>query len=335
MAGVRLFSRINIATEAVRGTPIAPTRQLYGDYEGSFKEDLGLDFHEGENRGQRTRIQHATQTKEMVAVSFKSTNGVPYDVLPIFFSALNGTATAVGAGADKTWTQDPVMAATNSPKSFTLDVGDDVQNWRLQYVMWQTIKLAGSAGGLTSIEVSGFAQKAVKTAAAAVAANQAIKIPGSLWTLKFAGTAAGLAGAAVQTNLMRDWEATINTGLTAQDYADGTLQFSQHQESLDIGGSGVMTVDHTAGAITEFYDKYHSNPPTLSFLRFRATGPALGGSAYQAGFDLPVFYSDTDPLGGEQDGVNLMKVPFVIANDVTSAKSIQSVVTVCSLTALP
>jgi hypothetical protein len=202
--------------------------------------------------------------------------------------------------------------------------------------MWQTIKLAGSAGGLTSIEVSGFAQKAVKTAAAVVAANQAIKIPGSLWTLKFAASIAGLAGAAVQTNLLRDWEVVINTGLTAQDYADGTLTMGQHQESQDISGTVAMTVDHTAGAITEFYDKWHANPPTPSFLRFRtANGPVLGGSNYQAGFDFPVIYDDVDPLGGEQDGVNLVKVSGRLNNDVTSAKSLQSVITVCSLTALP
>jgi hypothetical protein len=314
---------------------VAPTRQLYGDYEGSFKEDLGLEFHEGENRGQRTRVQHATQTREMVAVKFASTNGVPYDILPIFFAALNGTALGVGAGADKTWTQDPLMTVSNAPKSFTLDVGDDVQNWRLQYVMWQSIKLAGSAGGLTSIEVNGFAQRAIKAAAAVPAANQAIKIPGSLWTLKFAATAAGLTGAAVQANLLRDWEMTVNTGLTAQDYADGNLYFGQHQESLDISGQIALTVDNTAGVITEFYDKYKANPPTLSFLRLRATGPVLGASNYQAGFDFPAFYDDVEPLGGEQDGVNLVKVSGKLANDVTTAKSLQSLITVCSIAALP
>jgi hypothetical protein len=201
--------------------------------------------------------------------------------------------------------------------------------------MWQTIKLSASAGGLTQIEVSGFAQRAVKTVAATPAANQAIKIPGSLWTLNFATTAAGLAGAAVQTNLLRDWEMTVNTGLTAQDYADGNLFFGQHQESNSIDGSIALTVDNTAGVITEFYDKYKGNPPTLSFLRLRATGPALGGSNYQAGFDFPAFYDDVDPLGGEQDGVNLVKVSGKLANDVTSAKSLQSIITVCSLTALP
>lgn len=332
MAGVRLFSRINIAKETVRGTPVAPTRQLYGDYEGSFDEDLALDFHEGENRATRTRIAHATQTREAVAVKIATTNGVPFDLLPYAFACLNGGETGAGAGADKTWAQDPAMTGSNNPDSFTLDVGDDVQNWRLQYVMWQTIKLSASQGGLTQLELNGFAQRAIKTTAAAPAANTAVKIPGSLWTMKFASSIAGLTAASVQLNLLRDWEIEINTGLTPQFYQDGNLYFGQHQESLDIAGSIAMTVDSTAGSVTEFYDKWKAQ--TMSFLRYRATGPALGGSAYQASLDVPVIYEKVDPLGGEQDGVNLHKITGRLALDSVSAKSIQGLSTICSIAAL-
>lgn len=334
MSGVRLFSHVNLAKETVRGTPVAPSRQGYFDVEGSFSEDLGIDYHEGENRATRTRIAHATQTREMVGVKLATTNGVPYDLLPYAWAGMAGNKTGTGGAADKVWDNSPAQTGSNAPDSFTLDVGDDVQNWRLQYTMWQTIKLAASVGGLTSLELAGFAQRAIKTAAAAPAANTAIKIPGSLWTLKFAASIAGLAGAAVQTNTMRDWEATFQTGVTAQDYQDGNLYFGQHQESLDISGSFAMTVDSLAATVTEFYDKLKTNPPTMSFIRLKATGPVLGGTFYSAAFDMPVIYETVDPLGGEQDGVNLYKVTGRLALDGVSAKSLQNVLTTCSIAAL-
>src|SRR4051794_21101088 len=128
--GTQIFTYANFGKETVRGTPVAPTRQLYVEGNGVLDVDAGLNFHEGENSGVRTRIRRATQMKEDVALKLRTASGVGYDDLVIPFSQLKGAQTGAGGAADKTWGFAPSMTALNSPESYSVDVGDDIQNWR-------------------------------------------------------------------------------------------------------------------------------------------------------------------------------------------------------------
>ena len=69
-------------------------------------------------------------------------------------------------------------------------------------------------------------------------------------------------------------------------------------------------------------------------MRLKAQGPVLGGSFYSCQIDLPVLYEVPEPIGAEDDGVNLYKVNARLAYDPTSAFSIQGVL-VNSIAALP
>lgn len=331
MPGTQVFSYANYGKETTRGTPVAPTRQFYAETVGILTIDAGLNFHEQENAGVRTRTRRTTSMTEDVHLKLATTAGVGYDDLLFPFSQLKGAVAGVGAGADKTYTYTPSMTAANSPEAFSVDVGDETQNWRCQYVMAESFKLSAALGDVTSLEMECFAQRAVKTAKASPAINSAIKIPGDLWTIKFAASAAGLTGASISTNFLNAWELEVMTGLVFRHYMDGNLYFGQHVETA-IDATLSMTVESTALAVSEFYDKAIAN--TLDFIRLKATGPALGGSNYSAQIDLPVLYEVPEPIAEEQDGVNLYKVNAHLAYDPTSAASIAPVI-VSSLTALP
>lgn len=299
--------------------------------DGSWTEDHGLEFHEAENRGLRTRsARQPTQTTEDVEFSLSTTDGMSFEDWVYAGAALNGTATGAGAGADKTWTQTPANTGSNSPKSFTLDVGDDTQNWRLQYCMWKTIKISSAKGGLTDLSLDGFAQRSIKTAKATPATNAGVKLPGDLWTLKFATTAAGLTAAPVVANFLLDWELEITTGHKWRHYMDGNLFGAQHVET-DLTYTLKMTVESTAQAVTQFYDKWDTE--TLDFVRLKQLGPLLGASNYSAQIDLPVYYDEPDPISGEDDGVNLYTVVAKGTYDATSAAAL-ALVTVNSIAAL-
>jgi hypothetical protein len=330
--GTRIFTHFNMAPEVTFGTPVAPIRQFYVDGSGMWDEDIALNFHEQENRAIRTRIARTpTQQSEDVAVKISTFQGVSYDELAWFFNMLNGAAVGVGGAADKTWTQTPSMTAANAPKSFSADAGDDIQNWRLQGLQWQTLKLTSARGELTQLEANGFAQRAIKTAAAAPVTNSAVKIPGDLWTVKFAASIAALTGASISTNFLLDWDLEINTGIVPRHYMDGNTYIGQSVEAQDISAVLNMTVESTALAVSEFYDKYKAQ--TLDFIRLKATGPVLGGTNYSSQIDLPVYFDKPQPMSGEEDGINLYKVPARLAYDPTSAKSLQ-LVTVNSIATL-
>jgi hypothetical protein len=221
------------------------------------------------------------------------------------------------------------MTGNNSQEAFSLDVGDDIQNWRVQYAMMKSWKLSAALGDVTRLEAELFGQRAIKVAKATPAANAAIKIPGDLWTIKFATTFAGLAGASVQTNFLVDWELEVLTGLIWEHYMDGNLYGSQHVET-SIGGSLKMTVESTALAVSELYDKWKAQ--TADYIRLKATGPVLGGTNYSLQLDLPILWSKVPPISGERDGVNLYKVEANLLDDGTNAIT---PVLVCSLAAIP
>lgn len=329
MPGTQIFTYANFGKETSRGTPVAPTRQMYAEGAGILTHDLGIDFHEGENAGRRYRVRRATQTKEDVALKVRTVSGVGYDDLVIPFSQLKGGVTGTGAGADKTWTFTPSATAANAPEAYSVDTGDDTQNWRCQYTMASAFRLSSAVGELTQLEMDLFAQRAVKGAKASPAANTAIKIPGDLWTIKFATTIGGLGGASVQTNFLIDWELEVTTGLRWRHYMDGNLYGGQHVET-DISATLTMTAESTALAISEWYDKAAAQ--TMSAIRLKATGPALGGTNYSAQIDMPVLYEVPEIIAQDDDGINLYKVTARLADDGTNG--IIPVI-VNSLSALP
>jgi hypothetical protein len=329
MPGIQDFTIANIGKETARGTPVAPTRRLYAEGTGVLAPDFGLNFHEGENTGRRIPIRRVTSQSEDVALTLKSSSGVAYDELPILFSQLKGGTTGTGASADKTWAFVPSLTGANSPEAYSLDVGDDVQNWRVQYGMMTRIKLAAALGDVTSYETAWFGQRAVKTAAAVVTGNTAIKIPGDLWTIKFASTFAGLGAASISPNFLIGWELDISTGLVWRHYMDGNAYGAQHVETT-IAATLTMTVESTALAISEFYDKAVAG--TMDFVRLKATGPALGGSNYSAQVDLPTLYEVPSVISDEKDGINLYKVVAHLADDGTNGLT---PTVVCSIAALP
>jgi hypothetical protein len=315
MPGTQIFTYFNVGKETVRGTPVAPTRQLYGTGTGQLAPDYGLNFHTGENTGRRYRTRRVTSQTEDWAFHFESDSGIGYDDLVVPFSQLKGGATGVGGAADKTWTFTPSATAANNPEAYSIDAGDDTQNWRLQYAMLRSFKLTAALGEVTQLSMDGFAQRGVKTAKATPAINAAIKIPGDLWTLKVAANIAGLGAASVITNFLVDWELEVLTGLQWEHYMDGNMYGSQHVET-DIAANLSMTVESTAQAVSEFFDKAIAG--TMSFLRLKATGPTLGGTNYSAQIDMPVLYEVPEIITAERDGINLYKVTAHLADDTTN-----------------
>jgi hypothetical protein len=298
---------------------------------GVLEPTLGLNFHEGENYGRRSRVRRATAQTEDVVVRARSVNGFPFDSYVWPLSQLKGGMTGTGAGADKTWAAAPAMTGNNNPEAYSADVGDDTQNYRLQYLMLGRFRQTAGLGDLTQVEVEGFAQRSVKTAKASPAANTAVVIPGDLWTWKFAATFAGLPGASVQSNLVIEHELEVFTGLVWEHYQDGNLYGSQHVET-SIGGTLKLTVASTAFAITEFYDKWAAQ--TLDYVRAKATSPVvLGGSFYSLQYDMPVLWNDPKVISRERNGINLYEVSAQLVDDGTNPPI--SPTLVCSLAALP
>jgi hypothetical protein len=211
----------------------------------------------------------------------------------------------------------------------SVDVGDDVQNYILDYGQLSRWQLSTTFGEKTHFEGDLFAQQVIKGAASAPAENTGIVIPSDLWTVKFAATVAGLTGASVSTNFLRTWSFEYSNGLKPRWYQDGNTFFGQTVET-DIEGTLTLEVESTALAVSEFFDKQRAG--TLDCVRLRATGPVLGGTFYSLTLDIPLYWNNVKPLASVDDGVNLYTVEGKMAYDGTNAFSI---VLVNTLAAIP
>lgn len=330
MPGIQDFTYLNYGKETVRGTPVAPTRKWIGDSTGVLDVDPSLSFHTGENRGRRSMVARVTQQAE--DVSLKISGEPTFDDMVWPLTQLKGGMTGTGAGADKTWAAAPSMTAANNPEAFSVDVGDDVQNWRIQYAMMRRWSLSAALGEVTKFQAEAFGQRAVKTAKATPAdPASSPKIVGDLWTVKFAGTFAGLPGASISTNLLLDWKLSLETGLIWRHYQDGNLYGAQHVETT-FAGTLELTVESTATAVSEFYDKWLAG--TTDYVRLKNTSPVvLGGSFPSLQFDQAVLWSKVQPIGAETEGVNLYKITGNLMDDLTNP--LVSPTLVCSLAAIP
>ena len=330
MPGIQDFTYLNFGKETVRGTPVAPTRKWIGESTGVLDVEPSLNFHEGENRGRRSTTYRVTQQGEDVNLKFRAEPTFDDMVWPL--TQLKGAMTGVGGGADKTWTAAPSMTAANNPEAFSVDVGDDVQNYRVQYVMMKRWSQSAALLGVTRFEAEAFGQRAVKVAKATPAdPASSPKIVADLWTVKFAATFGGLPGASVQTNLMIDHKLAVETGLIWRHYQDGNLYGAQHVET-SFAGTLELTVESTTFAISEFYDKWLAG--TTDYVRLKNTSPVvLGGSFPSLQHDFAVLYSKVEPIGAESDGINLYKIKANLMDD--GINPLISPTLVCSLAAIP
>ena len=331
MPGVEVYSRINFGKETVKGTAVARTRRFYGVAAGNLAIGDQFAFHEQENRGSRVRISaHApTLMREIPTLKLADISGIGYDDLVLPFSVgLQGARTGAGAGADKTWTFTQPSTGNASPESMSVDVGDDTQNYILDYGMLSRWALNTTFGELTHFEGDLFAQQTTKGAASAPAEVNPILIPSDLWTVKFAGTFAGLAGASISTNFLRTWSFEYLTGLKPRWYMDGTTAMGQHVET-DITGNLKLEVESTALAVSEFVDKWRAG--TIDYIRLKAQGPVLGGTFYSLQLDMPVYWDQPQPLASVDDGVNLYTVSARQAFDGTNGLVVTLVNTLAAI----
>lgn len=334
MPGTQLFTYLQLGKESTAGTAVAAARMLYPDGTGLWGLDRMRTRHDGANRGTRTNRTHVTQQGVVLNIPFKTAQdvGVAFDELIYPFCQIKGGVTGSGGAADKTWTFTPNQTSANSPESFTAEFGDDIQEYEAEYVQASDWTLSAGVDDLTQLEMNLFGRQSTKSTKTSVSANNGVKIPGYLWTIKFATAQSGLAGASVQSNFLTGFSLNVQTGLVRRKYQDGAAYFGQTVEAAPIIGTLDLQVESTATAVSQFYDKAAAD--TNDFVRLKATGPALGGSNYSAQIDLCVSYDDPEVIGAESDGVNLYNVKAHLMYDPTWANAIVGTI-VNSLASIP
>ena len=333
MPGTRLLSYLQLGKETTKGTAVAATFRLSPDLDSAYSIDWMKTYHEGRATGYRNPVSYATQQGQIVAISYRTPDdtGIAFDELPYFLHFPQGGTAGTGSTA-VTWGWAWGGTATGTALAYTIEFGDDTQEFEAEYCQVRHINIRGSREGMTTLSADIFGRQSTKSTKTTLATVDDVRIPGYLWTLSHATAASGLAAASVIPNFLREWEADWDTGLVPHFYNDGTAVFGQSVESAPVTGTVRLVVDSNSTAITQYYDKGAAG--TVDFARLKATGPVIaGGTAYSALFEFGLEYTNVQPLGSEIDGVNTYEIEARIVSDATWGQAIGSTV-VCNQTAL-
>lgn len=167
--------------------------------------------------------------------------------------------------------------ATDDLVTDTFEVGDNVTNWQLPYVIGNKIELGFSNGGPMTCSMDFLAQRAVaaaKTAELAVVGDEDIIGAKAIGTLDT--TTIGTGALAVQ---FKDYKVSWDNGFSQEFVLNGNLYSAGHHRGGPRGADVEATVLFDSVASTEYTAMFQNTGiGTIRKLRMGVSGSTIAGS---------------------------------------------------------
>ena len=322
--GERPFAKIQYGKEVktTHGTAVAATKILLGDIfpvasdrKPSYPEDA---------LGVRARAMRAIVYQYMAQGTLKISNGY-YQALPLLFSCgLKGDVTAAEtppASGAYLWTFTPSPTAQNTPDSITLEYGDNVQAFEVEYMMFQRLKLTGAIAqgqgdSPVSLEAEFFGrQLSTSTFTGALSLPTVQEINAKNARFYRDTTWAGVGGTEI-THSIRKFDVEILTGVHPKFLGSAAKYFDVHGEGYhDVK----VTLDLEGTDLAEAIRLVHASQ-TMNVIRISIPGPAIGAGAYGLVVDVSGFWESVTPMASEDKGNNITTAVLHGTYDPTGAK---------------
>lgn len=320
--GTSILSVYRYGIETTPGTAVAATRIL-----GAAPKAVPMDRQWEPikyNTGRRSQYSHKRNDELFVkdSLTFDAEHPLYFQALPIIHQcSLDGTITpteTTPSQSDYKWDVTPSMTAANAPDTITLEMGDDVQAFESEFVMFDNLKMSwtippdGSQSPVTG-EFGYFGrQMTPTTATAAQALHTGLEMMnGKLSRFYLDTTWAGIGGTEI-TSSLRGCEIEVLTGNEAKFFGDANKYFATFGEGM-IGGMVTLDLEGNASA-DAIYDLYQAG--TERALRVKVIGSQLGsGVNYLYQLDLFGYFAEVAPLNQVIGSNNLHRALFVGKED--------------------
>lgn len=329
-SGNEFFTIAQYGLEAAtaRGTAVAATRMRVGVAPRITTDSKPEFIQEQFNIRMAAR---RVQVYERLYVNTLSTPNAGFQqcILP-FATGLKGAVTASEQTADQDdylWAFTPgltVAAGDNAPDSFTLQVGDEQQAWRIPYCMTDRITLKGKVsqdGGSApvSLESSFFGRYIEETTfTSSLSLEGSTPMNAKLAQLYVDSSWAGVGGTEV-SDALDEFTIDIMTGVHPVFRGSTANYFNKHREGA---------IDYTATFVVEtaLRDELLSSQQagSLQVVRLVLNGPQIGtGDNHNLTIDMGGAWEDITPRDNADRGDNLATLAFRAHYDDTGAKGLQ------------
>lgn len=325
--GQEFFTQVQYGKETTKGTAVAATRRRVG-VAPRIITDSKPEFIE-EQFGVRVASRRA-HIYERLYVSTLSTPNVGFQqfILPFMTGLKTATASEVTASqGDYKFVFTPNLTAAagdNSPDAFTLQVGDDVQAWRVPYCMTDRITIKGKVnqdGGAApvSLEQGIFGRLIEENAFTAALSLEASTPVNAKLAQLYVDTAWASVGGTELSDALDEFTVEILTGLHPIFRGSSQNYFNSHREGI-ISATASFVVD------TALRDELLSSQQAgdLQIVRLKLNGPQIGtGTNHNLTIDIGGRWEDVTPRDNSDRGDNLATLALHGQYDDTGAKMLQ------------
>lgn len=308
------FSKIQYGKESkvAHGTPVAATDLLAGAEIKGIPNDRKPTFIED-----AIGVRAASARSNVYELLVEDTLSVPhayFQAVPLFFSCgLKGDITpteTTGGQGDYAWAFTPSMTTSNTPDSMTVQMGDDTQEYTVEYVMFKTIKVSGTidqGGGDSPVSIEGnyFGRQFTAATFTPGLSIPAMTTMNAKQAKLYKDTAWAGKGVTELAGVLRGFEFEVMTGVHPKFFGSADKYFTTHGESV-IGAMLTLTLEWDA-TTSPIYTDYQNE--TARAYAIKIAGPQIGSGANH-GLNMFIWGKPESviPLSSQSNGNNLVSV---------------------------
>lgn len=294
--------QIGSETTTARGTAVAATRVLFGTM--TMTPTLALHIPEDEERNSLSMAHRSTIVGQHEALTFNS--NLDFENVPYFLAmGITGDASPTGGTSanGRTWIFTKNTTARNWQDSYTVEYGDDNQEYEATFVLAEQLEFTYAMGEPVTMSATMFGRLDSTGTFTSLTEPDNVETAVTAKTTMYSDTAWANLGNTTTTNTLVNAVVRIPTGLQRTKYADGSLDFSGFSESKYSAEVELTLVHNTFGqtALAEYRNQ------NLRFLRLETLGSTLGStSALTHTFRIDMAFKYTEPpqLFTDQNGEN-------------------------------
>lgn len=333
-SSLKLLETVQVGKETVKGTAVAATRRLIGDFRYRRIQDV-YEFLD-QNSGVFARVprqgvvtRHASQLEGRGPLDYQQI------LLPLL-SGMKGGVTGVGAGADKLWTFDPSTSVPPALDAYTVEYTErspnDNAEMEFAYGITDEIEITASTDNMTEMRYRMFGRASADstmTAALAVPTNLILDAP-VRWGVFVDTTFAGIGATQILAQVYGfrwTYKGAVHPGFyldnrSTLDFA--TEEYGRPECELELD----VVHDPLSTAFVQTQEAFKT-AQTLQYIECRQTGATLGTSTYLVKLQ-GAYYHMADSMeerGNDRDGNQIVRMHFGSAYDVTSGFHVKAIIT--------
>jgi hypothetical protein len=262
--GLRALRKIQIGEEGTKGSAVAATAALVGALTMKSSPTIHRPV---EERGVLAEFSRSVKAANLAELSFEG-DATFEQILYLLHMGILGNVTPSGAGTARRWLFTPSMTAAGVFDSFTIEYGDDVEQWETEYCLAKAIEISGTMNEPMKLRGTIFGRKMTVCDFTGTLIPPIVESILTQRARLYIDAETDKIGSTEKSGALIAFTFAINTGLAPKRFADGGIDFSGYSEAfkrVDLK----MTFVFNAGVEVE---RLKFDGETLRLIRIEALG---------------------------------------------------------------